>query len=146
MTSTTGSERGLTLVEVMVSVAILSVAAVLLMGAMGRAYSATAQIEARQEAYSFALSKMGEVELALRAGQGGAEHSGGSFQIEKRLFRWDLELLPVEEEPLEAEMEKKKRLPRKQASLTVQWEDGSYTQRHRVETLVILPKEDERGN
>lgn len=146
MTSPTGSRRaGLTLVEILVSVAVLSVAAVFLLGALGRAYSATAQTQARQEAYRFALSKMGEVERALRSAEELEEESEGSFREGIRLFRWVLSVVH-EPAPDSGEDGQPKpgpgpnRLPRRRVLLTVRWEEGRHVQEQRVETVLLLPE------
>ena len=132
MTSATGKARGFTLVEVLVSVAILSVGAVAVMQALGRSAAAMTVAEARAQAHQFAVNKMAEVELAARLGQEMEESTGGSFLQGTRQFRWSLSAPLPEEGP-----------GMRPVSLTVEWELGGESHAYTVQTAFRVPPEEE---
>jgi len=131
MTSATGRRPGFTLVEVLVSVSILSLGAVTVMQALGRAAAAVAVAEARSQAHQFCVSRMGEVELSVRTGKTLEESDSGSFQEEGRQFFWSLTAAPPKENPL--------LLP---VSLTVRWNLGKQPYEYSVQTVFRLPPEE----
>ncbi len=120
-----GTGKGFTLVEILVSVAILSIGAVLVMQALGRAASAMVIAEHRHQATLFSVSKMAEVEMSLLQGQELEEHTAGSFQIDEQLYQWSLSSPLNKEDP-----------QRKSVSLVVTWNDGRQTSGHHVETVL----------
>lgn len=132
--STAGDKnKGLTLVEVLVSVVILSVGAVLIMQALGRVSTAWTLGEGRLSATLFLMSKMGEVELALQEGQDLGGHPHGSFQSGDRQFGWDLVYGSVPDDPNSTAV-----------ALGVTWKAGQHTFEHRLETILRRPPEESR--
>ncbi len=81
-------DRGFTLVEILVSVAILSVSAVLILQACARGAQALAVARTRLRAYAFMSQKLGELELAP-PGQP-VKEAEGSFRIGEEAFAWRL--------------------------------------------------------
>ncbi len=120
-----GTGKGFTLVEILVSVAILSIGAVLVMQALGRAASAMVIAEHRNQATLFSVSKMTEIEMALLQGQEVEEHTGGSFQVDEQLYQWSFSSPLNKEDP-----------QRKSVSLVVTWNDGGHMVEHHVETVL----------
>ncbi len=132
MTSGTGNDpKGLTLVEILASVVILSFGAVVTMQALGRVASALSVAEYQGEAYLFAMAKMAEVELALRSGQPVEESSQGSFRLGEHLFRWSLSLST---EPINPQF--------KAVSLTVAWSDGRHAYERHLNTILQRPSDE----
>jgi type II secretory pathway pseudopilin PulG len=148
MTSPTGNERsdGITLVEVLASAAILSVAAVGLMAALGRSYEAAIQVETCQSAYRFAMSKLGEIEAALRSGEDLPESEQGSIPLHHgRSLAWHLTVHPFleEEEAIPSHQEVSapvKRIPRRHVVLEVRWPERREETTRRFEAIFVLPE------
>lgn len=131
MTSGTGKD-GFTLVEILVSVAILSVGSVAVLQALGRSAAALAVAESRSQAHLFSMAKMAEVELAVRSGKRIEEATAGSFREGPRQFSWSLTAHPPPEED-----------PQMQSvSLIVHWDLGRRRYEYAVETAFRLPKEE----
>ena len=86
--------RGLTLVEVLVSVAILSTGAVLLMEALARISHTQMVAEDRATATLFAASKLAEVELAFQEHRDAEEPMRGSLRIGDQAFEWHVSRSP----------------------------------------------------
>ena len=128
--SATGSrDKGFTLIEILMSVAILSIGTVLVMQALARAAWGITAAEHRRQACLFSLSKMAEAELTLRTMKELEEHSGGSFQADQQAFVWNLSSMPETEGS-----------PRRLISLAVTWEDGAHRYEHRVQTVLASSK------
>ena len=131
MTSPTGSKsdrRGLTLIEVLVSIVILSSATVAVMQAMARI--AYAQTFAEQESRAFLLgaSKLAELELATMRGELDRPESGTLFSG-AQAYGWDASLASDGTDPY-----------LKTLNLNVHWtyRDREYGQR--LATQVRQPK------
>ena len=120
-----GTGKGFTFVEILISVVILSVGAVLVMQALGRAASAMVIAEHRKQALLFSTSKMAEIDTNLLQGRQIEEHTGVSFQIDEQLYRWNLSSPLNKEEP-----------ERKSVSLVVTWNDGLQEYEHPVITVL----------
>lgn len=127
MMSKTG-KRGLTLVEVLVSLVILSVGAVTILQAMVRISHAQALAAYQSTAYLFALSKLGDVEVAFREGKEVEERDTGTFRMGEHAFQWELVARPLVEEPLVSAV-----------SLAVRWRAGARTFQRRFETQLRMP-------
>lgn len=118
---------GLTLVEVLVSIVILSTGAVLVVQGLARVSYAQMVAEQRTHAYLFALSKMAELEMAMQEGPL-AEHDDGSFRIGEQAFHWEVtsaEVAGAEEA--------------RAVSLEVAWHHGADVFEHRVDTVLRAP-------
>ena len=124
MTYETGND-GFTLVEILVSTVILSLGAVVLMQALGRAAFAATSAANHRQACLFAQAKMAETELALRQGQELPETDSGSFESDHVRFGWSRSCRGEENDP-----------HRKQVSLSVLWGEGGGHSEQRVETFL----------
>ena len=136
MTSPTGNNndqgRGLTLIEVLISVVILSMGSVVIMEAFGRMAQAMAVADDETGAYLFAMSKMSEVEVEFREGRTPEEdEESGSFRLGERGYEWALRSSTLSEEP-----------PVKSIALDVEWQRGSemYTRRFETMLRVAVPE------
>ena len=136
MTSPTGNNndrgRGLTLIEVLISVVILSMGSVVIMEAFGRMAQAMAIADDETGAYLFAMSKMSEVEVEFREGRAPEEdEESGSFRLGERGYEWALRSSTLSEEP-----------PVKSIALDVEWQRGSemYTRRFETMLRVAVPE------
>lgn len=90
--------RGFALLEVMVSVAILSVGLVLVLGSFITAIGALQTSQNRIYAIQLLEEKMAEIEQeALQEGGTEPGRSEGEFVLKDRRFDWTLEVAPVEE-------------------------------------------------
>ncbi|MBI4342931.1 MAG: prepilin-type N-terminal cleavage/methylation domain-containing protein [Candidatus Omnitrophica bacterium] len=120
---------GFTLVEVLLSIAILSAGAVLVMQALARGAFALNAAEARTTVYTFAAAKLADLEIGF--GQGLIPKTSGEFKADGQPIRWRLETSPVAEEP-ELEL----------VTLAVSWPQGRQRQEERF-TMVrrINPEE-----
>lgn len=114
------------------TVMILSVAAVGILQALAM-ISRTAQIsENHFQAYSFALSKMAEVQMNARKGEVSEVTDEGRFRIGMQEFTWQVAAQPVASFPtLESR------------SLKVAWKMGPHSYEKEYRTFVRIPKEDE---
>ena len=129
MISRTGNS-GLTLIEVLVSVAILSMGAVVVMQALARTAQAQALAEDRAQAYIVGASKMAEAELSTLAGTALPEHEDGHVRVSEQAFEWSINtVLEAEDPSLQLVM------------FAVTWQRGQYTYQQAVSTLVRLPQE-----
>ena len=125
----TGSKFGLTLIEILVSVAILAAGAVLIMQALLRGAYALTFAEQRFHAYTFSVGKLADVETALRTGQSLTPH--GRFRMGNDQFTWQLEASPLPEDP-QLEL----------VTLTVGWGAGRQERSTRIGLLRRVPEED----
>ena len=126
MTSATGSKtRGFTLVEVLVSVTILSVGSVAVMQALGQTAAALSAAEHRRQAVVLSSSKIAEAILTLRAGQELEEHSGGTVRSGDQSMVWSLNVVSEKERPRV-----------KTLSFTVEWKDGGRLRQSTLETIL----------
>ncbi len=102
MTSRSGSSRqrtGLTLIEVLVSVVILSTGSVLILQALAKVAEAQARLDDQANLYLFAISKMAEAELAVETGALPRDQESGSFRVESQTFDWALSVSPAVDDP-----------------------------------------------
>ncbi len=119
---------GLTLIEVLVSLVILSVGAVTILQAMVRISHAQTLAVYQSKAYLFALSKLGDVEVAFREGKDVEERDTGTIRMGEHAFQWELVAIPLVEEPLV-----------RAVSLAVRWRAGARTFQRRFETQLRVP-------
>lgn len=129
MTSRAGKARGLTLVETLASVVILSVGTVYIMQALLRAAHAQAVASQQADASLLALSKLADVELAVREGRTPEEQKAGRVRLGPNTFDWELTTTPAITDP--------KLLT---VALAVTWEEGGVSRARRVDTLLRLPE------
>ena len=120
--------NGFTLVEVLISVAILAVGSVLIMQALARGAYALAVAAQRSTAYSFAAAKLADLELSAR--QGIVPNSAGRFGTGARQCEWRVDASPLDDEPQLALL-----------TLTVGWRQGRYQYESRFSTVQRLPPE-----
>lgn len=139
MTSPIG-ERGLTLIEVLVAVAILASSAVGVLQALGTVAHALALGEQRLSAYEFAASKMEELKLeALQIQSSDPDplkplNTHGSFRLGMQPFRWEVTSQAVSADSGLGSM-----------TLTVGWIRGAQEYENRFSTLFRLPVEEEKS-
>ena len=122
MTWRIGSNRGLTLIELLVSVTILASAIVLIMQALARGAYALSSAETRTNVYAFSVAKMAD--LALGLDQGVIPKPSGQFQAGNVPVHWRVDAAPVDGEP-ELEL----------MTLTVDWSQSGRPYESRVSTV-----------
>ena len=122
-----GPTRGLTLIEILISVIILASASVLMMQALAKGAYTLTVAKNRISAYAFAASKMADLELALE--QGAELDPRGQFRIGRDAFQWRVEQAPFDEGP---------NLER--VTLTVEWHQGRHDYASQVNTLRHLER------
>ena len=98
--------------EVLISVAILSVGAVLILQALARGAYTLTLAKHRATAYAFAAAKLADLELA--ASQGVEPQMSGEFGPARERFTWQLEAAPLDEPELQ------------RVTLTVSWRQGRH--------------------
>lgn len=130
MTSRTGDRSGLTLIEILISVAILASASVLIMQALLRGAYMLESAKRRTTAYAFAAAKLADVELALLSGE--ELKTGGQFWAGREAFRWAVAMEPAPDEPDDLQL----------VTLTVNWRQGRHPYRETYSTIVPIPKEE----
>ena len=140
MTSPTGRAKaassacrrrtGLTLIEVLISVVILSTGAVLVMHAFAKAWETVRVAEHRAAADVFALSKMADLELANQQGLDLMKHPSGAFRADGHPFSWHVSVEgPDAEHPDRSSL----------VTLTVTWPRGGDTDQLQCHTLLRPP-------
>ena len=92
-----GCLRGLTLIEILLSIVILSSAVTIIMQAMARSVSALHLAQHTITAYAFANAKLADVELELA--QQKDPSGSGSFREGRDLFRWSVDVVPWVDSP-----------------------------------------------
>ena len=122
----TGSKQGLTLVEILVSVAILAAGTVLVLQALGRGAYLLTVARQRSTAYALSAAKMADLELSLR--QGGEPQTKGRFGQGRDQFVWQADVSPARESPNLALV-----------MLTVSWRQGGRDDALQTSTLVAIP-------
>lgn len=118
---------GFTLVEILISVAILASAVVFIMQALARGAYALSLGGNQMRAYTFASAKMADLEVALS--QGEDVDKQGSARSSRDQFRWRVATSPVEDEP-----------QLQLVTLTVEWNQGSRTYESAYSLLRRLPE------
>ena len=121
---------GFSLIETLVSVAILSVGTVVIMQTLANIAHAQMVAEHQASAYVFAASKMADVELAARRGETFDDAQHGTFWIGPQQFNWQVASAEVPEDPT-----------RRHVALSVDWRMGARAYEQRLET--VLKVEDE---
>ena len=99
--------------EVLLSVAILAIGAVLIMQALARGAYALAVAKYRSTAYAFSEAKLADLELS--ASQGLIPKASGHFGAGQERFEWTVSATPLEEA-----------LPIQRVTLTVGWRQGRH--------------------
>ena len=128
MISPTGnSDHGLTLIELLVTVVLLSTSVVLIMQGLARGAHSVRLAQHRLAAYTFLVAKMADVELNLNAGSELRPH--GEFRMGGTPFAWRLDTLPVADEP---QLE--------QVTLAVEWRQGPHSYESHVSTFRRAPR------
>lgn len=123
--------KGLTLIELLVSIVILSVGAIFVLRAYAKTAHALMIAEDRFNSYVFSVSKMAEKEMALREGLDVETGEEGTFQVEGQRFDWDIAVEPLSEEQLNL------------MTLTVVWRRAGHTFEDHIQTLFKPPEVDE---
>jgi prepilin-type N-terminal cleavage/methylation domain-containing protein len=121
---------GMTLVEVLLAVVILSSGAVLVVNAFAKIWESVRVAQHRSAAHIFAVSKMADLELANRQGLPLLRRPGGTFRAEGQKFTWDVSAVPSDPDRLEAPT---------LVTLTVTWPRGGRTDSLTYETLLRAP-------
>ena len=125
------AKHGFTLIEVLVSIAILASAVVLILQAFVRGAYVMALAKNRLRAYTFASAKMADVELALQHGR--EPDPDGRFSAGREQFRWRLDRAPADDPQLE------------RVTLTVSWRQGRRAYESHTATLRRLTEQPEEG-
>ena len=127
----------MTLVEVLVAVGILSLAAVAVLIALAAVSHALAVAENRAGAYSFSLSKMAELQMAagVAASQGQPLQwkAHGAFRVGAQPFDWSVATEPA---PIDPALEL--------LTLTLAWAQGDQGHESRFKTLIRIPEEGQK--
>jgi prepilin-type N-terminal cleavage/methylation domain-containing protein len=120
---------GLTLIEVLLSLAILAVGEVLVMQALARGASALAAAEHRSTAYAFAAAKLADLEMSFQQRQ--ELKTNGRFGAGRDAFEWQVEAAAQDDQPrLEL------------VTLTVDWRQGPHRYASRFSTVRRVPEEE----
>jgi len=119
----------LTLVEVLVSVAILGAGTVLIMQAFVRGTYAITAAQKRLQAYTFSAAKMADLEMARR--QGEDPKSSGAFRMGRDQFSWSVQRALAFGDP-ELEL----------ATLTVAWRQGRHEYSTTLDAVARIPIEE----
>lgn len=125
--STRRSSAGLTLVEILISVALLSSGAVLVMHAYAKIWQTTRIAEHRAAAHMFALSKMADLELANHQGLELTRRPSGTFRADGHPYTWYVSAALSDPEHPEGPA---------LVTLTVTWPRGGDTDRLQLQTLL----------
>ena len=113
---------GLTLIEVLISLAILSIGQVIVMQGLARGAHALAAARYRSTAYTFASAKLADLELSQQ--QGAEARLSGRFGSGQETFNWRVDAVPQEDQPgLEL------------VTLTVDWRQGQHAYAQRFSTM-----------
>jgi prepilin-type N-terminal cleavage/methylation domain-containing protein len=116
---------GFTLVELLISIAILAMGSVLLTQALARGAHALVLAHHRATAHSFAAAKMADLELGLRYG---AEiKPSGQFGAGRNRFTWQVERTAADLPDLEL------------VTLTVGWKQGRHDHYARFSAVHKIP-------
>ena len=119
---------GFSLIEILVSVAILAGALALILQGLVRGAYALSVAKHRLQAYAFSTAKMAEVELLARTGE--APTTEGSFRAGRDNFAWQLQAAPISDsDRLEL------------VTLIVNWRQGQRPYDVRTSLLRRLPVE-----
>ena len=125
-TSTTGN-NGFTLIEILISVALLAFGVALILQGLARGAYALALATNRLRAYEFAGAKLADVELS---GDSGKTH--GRFHMGSEEFEWTVDAAPLpDEETLEL------------VTLTVGWQQGRREYAESASAVRRRPPEEE---
>lgn len=120
--------KGLTLVEVLISVALLAAGSVLVLQALAKGAHVLASARCRAAAHAFASAKLADIELAARQGALPAKTSG-TFRQSGAEFDWAIQAAPTGDTPfLET------------VTLTVGWRQGPHRYEQRVTTVKRAPE------
>ena len=110
------------------SIAILAASAVILTQALARGASTLALAQRRMTAYSFAASKLADLELA--AAEGKTVRTAGAFGDDTDRFEWHLDASPLDVPSLQT------------MTLTVEWRQGGRRYESSFSTVQPVPPED----
>ena len=117
------------LIEILLSVAILAAGIVVIMQALARGAYALTFAENQLRAYTFARSKLVDLDMSFRRGVEPVDH--GEFRIGHEQFRWGLMAAPLEEPRLQV------------VTLTVAWRQGQREEAARFNLVAPAPKDAE---
>ena len=93
------TRTGLTLVEILVSIAILATAMAFILQAFARGAYLLAVTKNRMGVYAFASAKLADLELSLL--QGGDVRPEGEFRLGREACHWRVESVPSDDPELE---------------------------------------------
>ncbi len=123
------TSHGLTLIEVLVSVVILSCGAVAVMQGLARAAYAASVAEQQTAAHVFALSKMSELELAVRRQEPLKPQESGDVRVGEQTYRWEVTAKPISDDS-----------NLQYVSLVVSWSVGLRNYAHEIVTWLPMPE------
>ena len=120
---------GLTLIEILVGVVILSFGMVVALQAMAKISEVSLTTENRFYAYNVLASKIADLEIGIRERRKIEKNSEGMSVVNGKPFYWELAINPLTEGgSLEL------------ATLIVRWKQGKDTFVNSVDTLVKFPE------
>lgn len=90
MKATGTSNRGFTLLEVMIALAIVAIAMVTLLGLANRSIAVNARLQKITQATLLAQGKMNEIEIAASQGGTGTTEQSGTFDTPFDGYRWEV--------------------------------------------------------
>lgn len=122
------ARRGLSLIEVLVSIVVLSSGAVVVSDALARVAYATTVADQQALGHLIALTKMAEIEQAARVAEAPLEPQHGQVIAGRDRFTWTVSPTPVADDPRLQSVE-----------LSVQWRHGEVVHEQKLTTLVTIP-------
>lgn len=135
-------EAGLTLIEVLVSIVILSTAMVFILQSMARVAETQRITEQRVKAYLLSASLMTDSQMAILDAEKLPQDKRGTLREGLDPFSWNLAWIPWYDTatPPPAAGEKLPPTPLVLEELTLTWQQGSQSPGTALRTLVPVPK------
>ena len=121
--------KGLTLIEILISIAILAGGSVMVMQALARGAYALSVATNRMRVYEFSRAKMADLDITLERNR--EPKPRGRFRMGRESFNWSVVMLPTSDPELQ------------QVTLTVTWDQGRQTYASEFSTVTRI--EDEEG-
>lgn len=120
--------RGLTLIEIMVSVVILTVGSIFILRVLAQVSDIQKTVENRSFVHAFATNKMAEIKQTARTAKEPLEKSRGTVRLDDQRFNWSLESTL-----------KGLQLDLQEITLKVLWKQGSDEHEEKIVTLIPVP-------
>ncbi len=121
--------KGLTLIEVLISVALLSVGIVIILQTFVRSAQTLAYVRDDATAYAFAVVKLADLEIAWQRGE--TFKTRGEFTADGQRYRWFLTSAPLDVPELE------------HVTLNVTWRHGPQQHVSQMDLVRRLPPQED---